>query len=77
MHQSRKGLKAAREKLLARAGLYATVRQFFQQRDVLEVCTPVLSQAAGPDPAIEPLLTRYTGPAYPSGLELYLQTSPE
>jgi len=70
-------LKAAREKLLARAGLYATVRQFFQQRDVLEVCTPVLSQAAGPDPAIEPLLTRYTGPAYPSGLELYLQTSPE
>lgn len=70
-------MKAAREKLLARAGLYATVRQFFQQRDVLEVCTPVLSQAAGPDPAIEPLLTRYTGPAYPSGLELYLQTSPE
>ncbi|WP_456416073.1 EF-P lysine aminoacylase EpmA [Thiolapillus sp.] len=70
-------MKPLREKLLARAQLLATVRQFFQQRGVVEVCTPVLSQAAGTDPSIEPLHTRYTGPAYPQGLELFLQTSPE
>jgi len=70
-------LKPLREKLLARAQLLATVRQFFQRRGVVEVCTPVLSQAAGTDPSIEPLHTRYTGPAYPQGLELFLQTSPE
>lgn len=43
----------------------------------MEVCTPVLSQAAGTDPAIVPLQTRYTGPEYPAGRELFLQTSPE
>ncbi len=43
----------------------------------MEVCTPVLSQAAGTDPSIVPLQTRYTGPEYPAGRELFLQTSPE
>ncbi len=43
----------------------------------MEVCTPILSQAAGTDPSIEPLHTRYTGPRYPQGLDLFLQTSPE
>ncbi len=43
----------------------------------MEVCTPVLSQAAGTDPSIVPLHTRYTGPEYPRGLDLFLQTSPE
>lgn len=43
----------------------------------MEVCTPVLSQAAGTDPSIAPLHTRYTGPEYPHGLDLFLQTSPE
>ncbi len=43
----------------------------------MEVCTPILSQAAGTDPSIEPLHTRYTGPGYPQGLDLFLQTSPE
>ncbi|WP_457668989.1 EF-P lysine aminoacylase EpmA [Thiolapillus sp.] len=70
-------MKSVREKLLARANQLATIRQFFLQRDVVEVCTPVLSQAAGTDPAIEPLQTCYTGPGHPSGLKLYLQTSPE
>ena len=70
-------MKSVREKLQARAGQLADVRQFFLQRDVIEVCTPVLSRASGTDPAIEPLQTCYTGPGYPSGLQLYLQTSPE
>ena len=66
-----------KDKLRARADLLRRVRGFFDGRDVLEVCTPVLSRAAGTDPAIEPLKTRYPGPGHPQGLELYLQTSPE
>ncbi len=65
------------DRLRARAELLRRVRRFFDARGVMEVCTPVLSRAAGTDPAIEPLRTRYTGPQYPEGLELYLQTSPE
>jgi lysyl-tRNA synthetase class 2 len=70
-------LNTGRQFLQARAQLLALVRQFFQQRDVVEVCTPVLSQAAGTDPGIEPFSTRYLGPGYPDGLELYLHSSPE
>lgn len=66
-----------RERLSVRAALVDGVRQFFRDREVLEVNTPVLSQATSTDPAIEPFATRYSGPAYPDGLTLYLQTSPE
>ncbi len=65
------------DRLRARADLLRRVRSFFDARGVMEVCTPVLSRAAGTDPAIEPLRTRYTGPEHPRGLDLYLQTSPE
>ena len=57
--------------------MLATIRTFFEQREVIEVCTPVLSQAAATEPSIEPMQTRYTGPEYPTGKSLYLQTSPE
>ncbi|WP_456373330.1 EF-P lysine aminoacylase EpmA [Thiolapillus sp.] len=70
-------MRPVKEKLLARARLLARIRWFFDQRKVMEVCTPVLSQAAGTDPSIAPLRTRYTGPGYPHGRDLYLQTSPE
>lgn len=70
-------MKSVKEKLLVRAELLARIRQFFETRSVLEVSTPVLSQAVGTDPSIEPMQTRYTGPAYPAGRELFLQTSPE
>lgn len=63
--------------LRARASLLRTIRQYFYQSKVMEVTTPVCSQAAGPDPAIEPLSTRYQGPEYPRGKTLFLQTSPE
>ncbi len=66
-----------KEKLLAQARLLARARQFFAQRQVVEVITPVLSQSAGTDPALEPMRSRYTGPGYAQGLPLYLQTSPE
>ena len=66
-----------RHRLGRRAALLEEVRDFFRQRGVLEVTTPVLGVAAGTDPAIEPFETRYRGPGFAGGLALYLQTSPE
>lgn len=59
---------AKREALLARQTLNQTIRQFFAERDVLEVETPYLSQAAVCDPNIEPMQTNDVR---------YLHTSPE
>jgi lysyl-tRNA synthetase class 2 len=62
--------------LQARARLLAELRAFFAERGVLEVETPVLSAAANPDPAIEPLHldADLTGTGK---RRWYLQTSPE
>jgi len=68
---------ASLECLRARAGLLQEVRAFFATRDVLEVETPLLSAATTPDPALYSMATRYRGPQYPHGKNLYLQTSPE
>lgn len=57
--------------LVARANLYHQLRTFFAERGVLEVDTPLLSQAAVPEPNIEPLATQLGSQTY------YLQTSPE
>jgi elongation factor P--(R)-beta-lysine ligase len=59
--------------LKGRAALLAAAREFFAERGVLEVETPVLSAAAVSDPQIESLTTRVAGIAAP----LYLCTSPE
>jgi elongation factor P--(R)-beta-lysine ligase len=63
--------------LRARADLFASVRGFFAEREVLEVETPLLSSCFGTDPSIEPLRSRFTGPGYADGRNLYLQSSPE
>lgn len=63
--------------LQARAELLASVRGFFRRAGVMEVETPLLAPAAGTDPAIEPLRSRYSGPGHADGLALFLQTSPE
>ena len=57
--------------------MLARIRDFFASHEVLEVVTPVLGHAAGTDPALEPFHCVYRGPGAPSGLTLYLQTSPE
>ena len=57
--------------------MLADIRDFFSTVGVLEVETPLACLAAGTDPAIDPLIARYTGPLYPQGVDLYLQTSPE
>lgn len=59
--------------LKSRAAMLAAAREFFAERGVLEVETPVLSAAAVSDPQIESLATRVAGIAAP----LYLCTSPE
>ena len=61
----------------ARAAMLARLRGFFADAGVLEVETPIAARAAGSDPALDSLVTRWHGPGYPRGLPLYLQTSPE
>ncbi len=68
---------ASLDVLRARAKLLALVRSFFAERGVLEVETPVLSQATITDSQLASLKTRFRGPGHPDGLDLYLQTSPE
>jgi len=58
---------ATKDTIKARGLLLQQVRQFFEQRDVLEVDTPILSQHGTTDPYIESIQT-------PHGI---LQTSPE
>jgi lysyl-tRNA synthetase class 2 len=56
-----------------RAALLAAAREFFAERGVLEVETPILSAAAVSDPQIESLTTQVAGLPAPR----YLCTSPE
>jgi len=65
------------EILRLRARLLTLIRDFFRQRGVMEVETPVCSRCATTDPAIESLRTTFTGPQAADGLPLYLHTSPE
>lgn len=63
------------ELLHYRANLLQSIRQFFAQRQVLEVETPLLSQTIGTDPQLDFFTTFYNTP--PQQQKLYLQTSPE
>ncbi len=69
--------KQQRTKLKARARLYAQIRDFFQQRAVLEVETPISAIYGNPDPNIESMQTRYKMQGAKEEQVLYLQTSPE
>jgi lysyl-tRNA synthetase class 2 len=62
---------ASMEALHVRAGLYRYLREFFWVRSVLEVETPMLSQAAVADPYILPINAQVMG------IQHYLHTSPE
>lgn len=55
-----------------RAALYRTIREFFHARGVLEVETPMLSEAGNTDPNIESFVARYRGRE-----PRWLRTSPE
>lgn len=59
-----------------RATLFALIRGFMQERDVLEVDTPTLSATATPDPNLQSLSTQITLPDA-TRQTMYLHTSPE
>lgn len=65
------------ETLRARAAMLATIREFFAQRDVLEVTTPVLSRYATVDRHIESFVVATPNHESPITAHRFLQTSPE
>ncbi len=69
--------QASIDTLRARAALLARVRQFFAERDVLEVDTQLLSHAAVSDPFIDSIEAQYRPAPDQPAQTLYLQTSPE
>ncbi len=68
---------AMREALELRAKLYALIRRFFTERDVIEVETPILSEAGNTEPNIESFRATFDGPSRAGGGERWLRTSPE
>lgn len=63
--------------LRRRAKLLADIREFFAERHVLEVETPLLSQASVTDPHLHSFQTQYCLDNKKQQQTLYLQTSPE
>ncbi|KJR36853.1 elongation factor P lysine(34) lysyltransferase [Vibrio navarrensis] len=63
--------------LRQRAALIARIRQFFAQRNVLEVDTPAMSHATVTDVHLHTFQTQFVGPGYAQGSPLFLMTSPE
>lgn len=59
----------------ARAAMYATICQFFAERQVLEVQTPVMSQAGNTDIFLQSVSSNVTVADHPT--TYYLHTSPE
>lgn len=68
---------ASLELLQARARLNRQIRMFFQDRQVLEVDTPLLCHTTGTDPNLAPITATYNPSPGAPAQTLYLQTSPE
>lgn len=68
---------ASLETLRTRARLNRLIRDFFEQRGVLEVETPILSAHANVDRHIESFSTAFDGPAHAGPRQRWLRTSPE
>lgn len=63
--------------LRLRAQLYALIRKFFADREVLEVETPILSAAGNTDANIESFQLQFFGPKNAGSGQRWLRTSPE
>ncbi len=63
--------------LRLRAALYARIRGFFSARGVLEVETPILSEAGNTEPNIDSFSTQFSGHVDAGQRERWLRTSPE
>ena len=70
-------LPGDRGSLRLRAQLNALLRQFFAERGVLEVETPILSAAGNTDPNIESFSASFSGHVDAGPRERWLRTSPE
>ena len=68
---------AVRAALELRANLHALIREFFAARGVLEVETPVLSEAGNTEPNIESFATVFSGHVGAGSRERWMRTSPE
>jgi lysyl-tRNA synthetase class 2 len=71
------GGNGLRRALRLRASLYVLIRAFFAERNVLEVETPILSEAGNTEPHIESFGTTFFGHADAGSRERWLRTSPE
>ncbi|MBT42887.1 MAG: elongation factor P lysine(34) lysyltransferase [Idiomarina sp.] len=69
--------EASLQTLQQRAELMRQIRQFFYQRNVLEVDTPLLARHGVTDPHLENLTTTLSAGPDGQPLKLSLQTSPE
>ena len=63
--------------LRMRARLNALIRNFFADRRVTEVETPILSAAGNTEPNIDGFSTQFRGPVAAGARERFLRTSPE
>ena len=68
---------ASIEVLKQRAIILQKIRQFFTEREVLEVDTPALSHATVTDEHLHSFATEFTHPFATQTSTLYMQTSPE
>lgn len=68
---------ALRAVLELRASLYRLIREFFADRGVLEVETPILSMAGNTEPNIESFTTQFDGPLASGPRRRWLRTSAE
>ncbi|MGD8558373.1 MAG: EF-P lysine aminoacylase EpmA [Gammaproteobacteria bacterium] len=75
-HDQRWRPQAGFDVLRLRARVFQGIREFFRQRGVWEVDTPVLSAAAVTDPSIDSFITHYEGHGDVTP-QRYLMTSPE
>lgn len=68
---------ASESALRLRAEVYRRIRDFFHRRHVLEVETPMLSEAGNTDPNIESFQLQFLGPVLAGERTRWLRTSPE
>jgi elongation factor P--(R)-beta-lysine ligase len=70
-------MRDVRRALERRAALYALIRAFFATRGVLEVETPLLSEAGNTEPNIESFATTFSGRSDARSPVRWMRTSPE
>ena len=68
---------ASIDQLHQRAIVIASIRQFFAERQVMEVDTPAMSHATVTDIHLHTFQAEFVGPGYADGSKLFFITSPE